>query len=197
MKEEIETKHFEHTFAVLRTALQSHSSPKQVEVLCVSPQPLQGFSCDECSVSILRGETCVGFPPFSEAYSTVRTLTAVSVFSQRTKKCEQKAKQKKNPSSFSLSLPPPATMYVLFSVYSEEGTVFSGGIFKKGDQAQRCLRSYQSLFFLMGVLCIEVFFFVFFFAGENPDYVASPLPQKKKFLTSGVWYSGRQAVECT
>ena len=46
MKEEIETTHFEHTFAVLGTnrAAESHSSTKQVEVLCVSPQPVShGF----------------------------------------------------------------------------------------------------------------------------------------------------------
>ena len=35
MKEEIETKHFEHTFAV-----QSHSSPKQVEVCAFHHNPV-------------------------------------------------------------------------------------------------------------------------------------------------------------
>ena len=52
MKEEIETKHFEHTFAVLGDEPRCRSTPhpKQVEVVCVSPQPLpyEVLSCDEC-----------------------------------------------------------------------------------------------------------------------------------------------------
>ena len=48
MKEEIEAKQFEHTFVVLGTnrAAEPHLT-KQVEVLCVSPQPVShgGFFC--------------------------------------------------------------------------------------------------------------------------------------------------------
>ena len=52
MKEEIETNHFEHTFAVLGdgTALQSHASPKkQVEVCCAfHQQPPSPRGCTGC-----------------------------------------------------------------------------------------------------------------------------------------------------
>ena len=50
MKEEIETTHFEHTFAVLGTNRAAETLlTKQVEVVCVSPQPLPWvLSCDEC-----------------------------------------------------------------------------------------------------------------------------------------------------
>ena len=55
MKEEIEAKHFEHTFAVL--GINRAAEPcltKTGRGVCVSPQPLSHgvFSCDECYVSI-------------------------------------------------------------------------------------------------------------------------------------------------
>ena len=45
MKEEIETKHFEHTFAVLRDEPRCRATPHQTgRGVCVSPQPLShGF----------------------------------------------------------------------------------------------------------------------------------------------------------
>ena len=50
MKEEIETTHFEHTFAVLGTNRAAEATPHpKGRGVCVSPQPLPWvLSCDEC-----------------------------------------------------------------------------------------------------------------------------------------------------
>ena len=49
-KEEIETKHFKHTFTVLGTALQSHLLTKTGQGVVRFTTPLRGFFlCDECT----------------------------------------------------------------------------------------------------------------------------------------------------